>query len=329
MIASDERPDVLKFRQDPLPFVKRALDAHLPGQVASKFTDRGEWVRRIFEITLDSGEAVYLKVCTHVEWLESASHETQVVEILHQNGLPAPNVLAVDASCQIIPFPFVIQEARGGARLGNLLSQLDKSDILEIFETLGVFYRRLHSIHSPQAGVWTESPSRPWGSPTDFMFQAEILSGSGKRTLEKGEIDAHLYKRIVDAWRDNLDYLKDFQPSLVHGSPFLWTIYLEKIPEGWSVTKLSSLGDVLWWDPTYDLAFLQYPPFGHANPDHWASFGRGYGVLPEQKRILLYTLMQRLCAANDVYMQPDSPSNRAWAKACLEDLEVFLDEIES
>jgi hypothetical protein len=112
-------------------------------------------------------------------------------------------------------------------------------------------------------------------------------------------------------------------------SPFLWTIYLERANDGWQIAKLTSIGDMMWWDPAYDVACLRYPPFGEMRPAWWDGFRRGYGPVPERKRLLLYAVMQRLCAAMGVYMAPETPSNRAWAETALDDLDGVLDKIDS
>jgi hypothetical protein len=87
------------------------------------------------------------------------------------------------------------------------------------------------------------------------------------------------------------------------------------------------MAELMWWDPAYNLAFLQYPPFGQVRTKRWGAFLGSYGSKPERKRILLYLVMQRLCAAMGIYKEPQSAYNKAWAKQCLDDLDAILDEI--
>lgn len=72
-----------------------------------------------------------------------------------------------------------------------------------------------------------------------------------------------------------------------------------------------------------------YPPFGEIKEDEWKAYEKGYGELPERKRILLYAVMQRLCTAMGVYMEPYMQQNEEWRANCLKDVEEFLNEIES
>ena len=309
--------------------IGRAVSVHLPGRTVERIVDRGRWERRIVEVTLDGGERVFFKFEANPEGVIGTIKEPQVVALFHRHGLPAPEVLAVDLSGQIIPQPFLIQRAMNGARLGDLLQQVDQTEALAIYEAIGRFYRRLHAIHNDRSGWWEESPDKPFQvSPNEFMYNAEVVGGSGKQALAAGRISEATYNRVAALWAREMGYLRDHQPSLVHGSPFLWTIYLARGEGGWAVSKLMDLSDVLWWDPAYDLAFLRYPPFGEAVPARWAALLRGYGPAPEDKRLLLYALEQRLCAGMGAYKEPQTAHNRAWAARCLADLEPFMDAIE-
>ena len=144
----------------------------------------------------------------------------------------------------------------------------------------------------------------------------------------KGRVSAETHALAVRLRRENLDTLWAHQPSLVHASAFPWTIYLRRENGGWRITKLTALGDVLWWDPAVDLAMMRYPPFGETTPEQWEAFLEAYGAEPEPRRLHLYAVLGRLCAGMGAYMQPDRPGNAAWAKRCLKDVDRFLDVVE-
>jgi hypothetical protein len=308
-------------------YIENAIQVFLPGHTVERVEDYGQWVRRIFKVKLGQERAVFIKFHVNPEWLDSTDVEPEATRLLLGQGLKIPGILAADASLKVAPYPFVIQESVGGRRLGYLLDEVDEVEARNIYGVMGAFYRKMHSVHNDWSGIWADIPNKP--SPNEFMHRAEIVNGSGKRLLEEGRISQAVYELAGLLWADNINYLKDHQPALVHGSPFLWTIYLESQDDHWELTKLTSLGDVLWWDPAYDLAFLKYPPFGGFVPGRWEAFCAAYGPPPEEKRILLYLVLQRLCAAAGVYAAPDTPANRAWSGDCLVDLEAILDAIES
>ena len=302
---------------------------YFPGCGIQEIQDKGISVKRVFEILLDTGQAVILKVKVHPEYGD-LQHEIAVEKLFRVNGLPAPHTLAVDLSGEIIPYPFILQEKMDGRKLSKLICRSSLKDQTAIYYTLGCLYRQMHGIKNEQSGLWSNNPKKILYSisPNEYMYQAEIINGSGKAALEQERITDNTYRQIVELWTKNMEYLKEHQAVLIHGSPFIWTIYLKQVEGNWQVTKLMSLGDVMWWDAAYDIAFLRYPPFGEVGAEQWNAFTRGYGQLPEDKRILLYALMQRLCAAMGVYIEPEMPRNEEWRKNCLNDLEHFLKVLE-
>ncbi len=312
--------------------IREAVALHFPGRAVKGFHDRGAWVRQIVDVTLDNDERVLFKISLQRPgWLEGGEAiEQDVAEILKAHGLAVvPRVLAVDSTCAIVPHPYVIQARVGGTRLASLLQQVPDEGV-GIYEVVGRLYAQIHAVHSSRDGLWNGStPDEPWGAPTAYMYQAEIVEGSGRAALEAGRISRNSYDRTVSLWKTNLDYLNAHTPSLVHISAFPWTIYLERESHGWHIAKLLSVGDFLWWDAAFDVACLRYPPFGEMKPAWWAGFLAGYGEDPERKRLLLYAVMQRLCAVMGCYMEPEAPANEAWRAHALDDLSDMLDEIES
>ncbi|MBN1584085.1 MAG: aminoglycoside phosphotransferase family protein [Anaerolineae bacterium] len=316
--------------------IERAINKHLPGRIVQAINDRGEWVRHIVKVTLDGGETVLIKIdLPHDEpdWpqgKEGECHERDVARLFEAHGLPGvPPVLAVDYDRDTIPYPYTIQSYVGGTKLGEWLDCVSNAKAAAMYEAIGCFYRRLHAIHNDRMGLWTGSmPGEPWGDPVGYMYSAEIVEGSGRRALEQGRISRRIYDRAVALWGDSLDDLRRVQPSLIHYSPFLWNVYLEKNGDAWQIAKLMSLNDVMWWDPAYDIACLAYPPFGDANLAHREALLRGYGAKPNWKRVLLFALMQRLCAAMGSYWEPKTARNKVWAGRALDDLDDLLDEIE-
>jgi len=51
-------------------------------------------------------------------------------------------------------------------------------------------------------------------------------------------------------------------------------------------------------------------------------------LLAARKRLLLYAVLQRLCALMGAYTEPQAEGNAAWVSAHSGDAEAFLDEIE-
>ena len=315
--------------------VRWAIRKHLPGRDVVDIRDRGVWGRQIVQVVLDGGEVVVIKISPRRSgWLEGGeTQELKVARLLAQHGIDVvPPVLAVDGSCEILPDPYMIQAYRGGTRLGTLLTQ-SPGEGSALYEAVGRLYAGIHAIHNDRDGLWNgTSPDTPWGAPTEHMGQANIVEGAGQEAVEAGCLTERTHARAGALWRAAVPYLLAHQPSMVHVSPFLWTIYLERTAGAWRVVKLMSVGDFLWWDPAYDVACLRYPPFGEMPAPWWEGFLSGYGPEPELKRLLLYAVLQRLMAAMGAFMQPNSPANAAWMAQARQTLEptisAMLDQIE-
>jgi hypothetical protein len=113
--------------------------------------DRGVWERRIVEVTLDGGEVVFFKL--QLEDWDITGFELEGVQLFRMHGLPAPKVLAVDVSLEILPHLYLIQQWRGGTRLGTLLESADEAEAKAIYEAPGLFYGRMHAIHADRSGL--------------------------------------------------------------------------------------------------------------------------------------------------------------------------------
>ena len=309
--------------------VLQLAQSQFPENTISWIEDLGTWVRKNFRVHFTDRGAVVYKFSVNPDWTDSSVHEYRVTELMEKHGLPASQVLVVDDSKEEIAFPYIAVEHGPGDRLDRLMRLKPDDEIKYMYRAIGQFYRNLHSISGKQSGVWVNDPDELLPvSPTDFLFENEIVGGSGETLTSKGVLNKLLHQRIIDIWYANLDYLKNHKPVLVHGSPFPWTIYLEKPGSEYQVTRITGLGDTFWWDPAYDIAGLQCPPFGQANPMCREALLRGYGSEPERIRVLLFTLMQRLCAAMGSYWEPKSERNKAWAARALIKLDDLLDEIE-
>jgi hypothetical protein len=300
-----------------------AVKHHLPNRLVVNVEDRGIWVRHNFKVTLDGNEIVYIKID---QSFPASEKEAYICDLLHANDLPAPPILAVDTTCTLLPAHFVIQEHIGGERLGDLLDRVSKLDKKAIYKSIGRFYRKLHSIHRDHSG-WIQGAGEilPY-SPTEHQYN-EVIVEIGNDTVERGLLSERNYSRLKKLWLDNLPWLDDHEPSLICGT-LPWAMYLAKV-DGWQVLKIMDLSDALYWDPAWDLALVKYPPFREAPaPEQWQTFLEEYGEEPDDRRLKIYLLMQRLESALGNYLEPATPEHELWIKSVWQSYDSLLDEVE-
>jgi Phosphotransferase enzyme family. len=307
--------------------IRVSVQRFFPGNPATEIIDRGFKVKHVFEVVLEDGTRLIYKVKTNPD-MGDIWHEANVVRMFKNLNISSPEVLVEDESCSIISFPYLVQEKVGGHKLGDLLITASENEIKMMYEAVGKLYKVMHNVKNEKSGLWGKDPYRPLYpiEPTDYMFNAELINGSGKQAVDQGIISPEVYNAILSVWEENSTYLKTYTPSMIHVSPFLWNIYLEQAGD-WRISKLMSMGDVLWWDPAYDIATLKYPPFGSYNETYWTSFLNGYGDEPDEKRILLYAIMHRLCATMGTYMEPERYRDDIWDKACASTIAEYIKRI--
>lgn len=311
--------------------IEKIIKKNFPERKIISIDDRGNLIRHCFLVLMDNDEQIVLKIKTHPEYGE-LKHECNVVKMFKSQGITAPQILAIDESKSIIPYSYIIQEWIGGLKLGDVIKNATHFEQHEIYKEIGVFYRKIHEVKNSKSGLWDEDTPYKLKYdvlPNDYMFNAEIINGSGKKALTENLISETLYNRVIELWRKNMEYLKKHKSTMIHFSPFLWTIYMEKINNCWKIAKLTSLGDVMWWDQAYDLAVLKYPPFGDYDELKWNAFLAGYDLKCDEKRINLYALMVRLCATMGTYTEPSNYKKKDWIYQCSNDLEKFIEIIES
>ncbi|MBN1121909.1 MAG: phosphotransferase [Anaerolineae bacterium] len=320
-------PKPPEYTPAPIDRVSRAVEEKLPDSEVVEIVDRGVWRRHIYEVTLKGGMTVFLKADVF-EWAPLLK-EAYIAQLLRSNRLPAPNTLAVDDKRRLLGRPFVIQAASGGTRLGDLVGQIDDQTGREIYTALGRFYRRLHAITKRRPGWICDGEGSIFaGSPTREHFE-DVIIDNGRQAVESGLMPEHIYWRMVQLWNKNLKKMSAHAASLVTGGAFPWSVYLGQSGGQWEVRKIMGMNDLLYWDAAWDVASIKYPVFMPAPPSEWwEAFCVSYGKVLNEKRLLLYHLMQRLDAAMGMYLEPRMDENSAWTKDAWSAFDGIMDVIE-
>lgn len=309
--------------------VQNLARRHFPDNEIAKIIDQGTWLRHTFRVEFQDRPAVIYKFHVNNEFSDGSVHEYRVSEILQHAGLPTAEILVVDNTNNLVNESFIVVTEGKGERLDRIIKKYPAATIPAAFYALGNFYRKLHKIRTKQSGVWQDDPRQVFpDAPNDLFFENEIVQGSAARLAANHVITKLTHQRITDLWQQNLPYLRSHQPVMVHASAFPWTVYLEKRNNSWDVSRTSSLSDSLWWDAAYDVALLIDPPFTYMFEDWRTAFWEGYGQKLEARRLMLYRLLQIMCAVNDVYMQPESEENEPWKQLALNSIPQILKSLE-
>lgn len=241
--------------------IMQVVQSQLLGKIIKTVEDKGVWIKHIFKITFDDNTSVYVKLA--VRDFSDILMESNAIDLLHKNGIHQPGVIQVDTSCLLLPYPFIIQDAGTGKPLSYYLVKNDTSQLKHIYRAVGEYYSKFADITNDWAGVWDVVPDKKKYPlhPAEAMYQLEIEQGSGYKAFSAGVITPEQYEQIKTVWQDNISILKEKPVCLIHYSPFPWTIYISETECSYQVSKITALGDVIWWDADVTAAHVLYPPF--------------------------------------------------------------------
>ncbi|SCZ03910.1 phosphotransferase [Alkaliphilus peptidifermentans] len=285
-------------------------------------------------IHLTDGRSLLLKAGVNPDWTEASTilNQIKATELIKSTGIPQPSIISYSTNLEEYGFLFVLSEYQRGVRMGDAYNLASKGERKQIYSSLGQTYSRIHSIKNDWAGVWDGDPSKKKYPvhPAEFYRDAEIYGGSNRYLLENSMITTDIYERICSVWDENLRYLKQRQSSLVHISPFPWSIYMGKREKGFTVDRVSALADFMWWDAMSDVAHLLYPPFLNINDEERNAFLKEYKSPLDERAIKLYTLLNRLCAMSGCYLAPlDRIYAKTWIKEEVKTIKEVLDRLEA
>ena len=290
------------------------------------------WIMELRKVTLSDGKTLLFKIGFNDKWTDEAVilNHVALVKMLRYAGIPQPQVLSYEADKSIYGFRFLLFEGYEGKKLGEIYKKSDMASRVKLFESLGHAYNLIHNKMNPWSGLWDGSPDKKKYSihPARFYSDAEFHNGSGKNLYESGKISESLFQEICSIWDSNLQYLENRPASLVHVSPFPWSIYLTQKQDAYFVTGFSALADFMWWDAMSDVAHILYPPFMDITDEERNGFLRQYQREVDYKAISLYKLLNRICALSEVYMAPLSQSiQNEWINRQLSQLHNIASEI--
>jgi hypothetical protein len=288
------------------------------------------WIMESRKIYMADGKVLLLKIGINDEWTDNANIQNQVSvsRMLRETGILQPALLVYADNDTEYGFRFLLSEAHTGVRLYDLYRETDSDKRIRLFQSLAVTYSRIHSRKNAWSGIWNGSPDKRKYPlhPAQFFNMAEINGGSGQALYQKGLIDKECYDAICTAWDSNLPYLEQREASLVHVSPFPWSIYLS--PDTVNVTGLAALGDFMWWDAMSDVAHLLYPPFLDITDAEREAFLKYYSEPVDFEAISLYRLLNKICAVSGVYMAPNYIHNQSgWVNSEIPKIAKLVDDI--
>lgn len=305
-------------------YVREILATHYPSKPIREVIDKGIWYKHISKVIFEDGESIYIKFGK-----ENVEMEQYATWLLNQHEIFQPQIPFVGIS-NIDSFPeYAVYENTQGKPLSFYLSEQNQVELRKIYNVLGKYYKKFSSITGQFAGVWDVTPTKnKYGvHPVDGMYRLEIENGSCLALHQLGLITAKEYGDIKSIWRKFRSKIKELPVQLTHFSPFPWSIYLTEDSGSYQVSKITALGDILWWNEHATVAHVIYPPFFNIDSSLRNSFLAGYGRDLDDQILDFFVLFFRICAINGTYMEPKEYSHEEFKKQATEEIRVLIQKL--
>lgn len=305
--------------------IRDIIISHYKSKNIKNIIDKGVWYKHIFKVLFDDNSCVYVKL--KIKDGSNIQMEKNIIDLLNKNNIQQPEISFIDLSKEIIPYEYGIYEDAEGIALSSYINNSNKYNLREIYYSLGEYFSKYAKINSTFAGIWYTEPDKQKYPihPIDAMYNFEIETGSTKELFQKNIISKSEYNKIKGIWYEFIPKIKDLPVHLTHFSPFPWCIYLDKKNNEFNISKVTALGDILWWNEHATVAHILYPPFYQIDDDLRKSFIDGYRRNLSNEIIYFFKLFYRLCAINGTYMHPSSVDSEKFELIVKDDIKNLIE----
>ena len=258
-----------------LELAQRILDDALPGErVADVSRLYGGEIAAIYQIALASGApSVVLKLYpASLDWkLRKEAAMLRLVE--GRLRVPAPRVLRVDDSKQLLELNFMVMTKLDGEVLGAIEGELTPDEYLSAHRRIGALLRDFHAISMPAfgyigpEGIWTPHP-------TNRAYLTHQFARKIAQFRDRGG-DAALVRRITDSASAHQDMLEDCQAAVLCHNDLHAGNLMARVAADGSVALCGVLDfeNTQAADPLMDVAKAAY----YLKPEARAALVAGYG----------------------------------------------------
>lgn len=326
-----QRPSTIEIHKETIQHI--LTDAGIETNIA-RIGAPNPWIMQSQRIYLDDGRCLLLKVGINPDWTDSSAilNQVAVAKMIRSIGIKQPQILSYSAITNKYGFMYILSENQTGKRFCDIYETASKLERQHLYKIIGQAYSCIHNIENSWSGIWDGTPSKKKYPihPCEFYSAAEFHDGSAKYLLQHGIIDTDTFKELCSTWDENISYLKQRPSSLVHLSPFPWSIYVGQSENRYSVEGFSALGDFIWWDSMSDIAHLLYPPFFNITDEERNAFISGYSKPLDEYAINLYVLLNRVCAMSGCYLPPiNYQDSKTWISKEVNTLCATLNKIKN
>lgn len=191
-------------------------------------------------VTGQRGEQVIVRVCDDTRWWDDSpsrhrkfKREQFGYRVMGQlRSVSVPEVLALDASERVIPYPFLLISHVPGCQMSGVFASVGRSEQLSLVRQLGALAAEIHSLPYDRSAVPPEAMQ--WGTLTESVIDdADSLR-------EQRRISGRAHSRILAVLRHHEGRLAGLaqEEVFLHGDYAFRNVLVRQGPGGWQLCGL-------------------------------------------------------------------------------------------
>jgi aminoglycoside phosphotransferase (APT) family kinase protein len=141
--------------------------------------------------------------------------EIRAYEHLRALDIPVPDIITLDASCQLVPLPYMLMTRLPGTPAAFVWSEMTPDQHMAVATRAGEILAQIHSVILASFGWLSDLKVNPMASAVDLtgsMFYWHLEEAYRNRSF-----DAAVRARLVEVWERVKPYVAQVrQPHLIH-----------------------------------------------------------------------------------------------------------------
>jgi aminoglycoside phosphotransferase (APT) family kinase protein len=281
-----------------------AIDLPLAGKMLARLAsaieplaierpDRGGFSGAIFFIDAAGGPPLVIKVYPREPWWRMAK-EFYVARLLSRApGVLAPQFLAADDGCELLPYRYSVMTRLEGERLALCEELMSEAELVSVWREVGAQMRLIHRVAMEAFGYIADG-KLALRADNNPAYMGRLWRAKLAQFRELGG-DESLAAAMDQIWRERRELLGlCAAPKLCHYDIHPGNLMAMRKRDAWRLAGLIDFEDSYAGDPLLDLAKCVH--FAHMGVEaRWRGLLEGYGAIdrPSWKETIdLYRLYQ-------------------------------------
>ena len=263
-----------------LPEAQAILDVHQSGAVRKLTEIAGTWMNTTYELVNDADEAFVIKI-QHRQGIGSLEAEHTIIRTLHQTGaLPVSSICLHDASCTVIPYPYLLMNKLEGQSARTVFEQADQETRLSLATMLGKTIGLFHTEPIVTFDTLQRLDLNEWQG----IIEEALTSDKALQQAITG-ISASFFEQLAAAMANVSTPPVEDSPVLLWCDPVFHNMLVSSCSSRYRLSGIFDFQQAGYGHPITDLMYVEgdfgrrRPPGVYEHPDYLCRFYDGYRAI--------------------------------------------------